>query len=84
MDHITHPILRTSLRLMFKLPSAFPLPTPILRQAMEIGAQLFKTRPEVQVENCLIGGVPAERISTGTAHKKTILHIHGGAFFQEL
>ncbi|OUR86874.1 esterase [Gammaproteobacteria bacterium 42_54_T18] len=81
MDHITHPILRTGLRLMFKLPSTLPLPTPILRQAMEISAQLFKTRPEVQVENCLIGGVPAERISTGAAHKKIIIHLHGGAFF---
>ncbi len=81
MDHITHPILRTGLRLMFKLPSAFPLPTPMLRQAMEISANFFKTRPEVQVEQCLIGGVPAERISTAAAHKKTIIHLHGGAFF---
>lgn len=79
-DLITTPLVRASLRLSFKLPSGYPVPLSVLRQGMESGSLLFKTRSDVQIERMTIGGVRGERISPPGQSQGVILHFHGGAF----
>lgn len=80
-DKIASRLIRTSLRISFKAPSALPLPVSFLRQGMELGATLFRPRPEAAVHATVLGGVPCERIMPGTVTHRVILHFHGGAFF---
>lgn len=72
--------VKTSLRLLFKLPSRLPLPLTVLRAAMEQGAALFQPRREASVTPLRLGGVDGERIACAQP-QRVILHFHGGAFF---
>lgn len=74
-------LVKNSLRLAFKLPSALPLPPSLLRGAMEVGARLFQPHPYASVEPVGLGGVPGEKVYVNAKAGKALLHFHGGAFF---
>ncbi|MGH8493859.1 MAG: alpha/beta hydrolase [Moraxellaceae bacterium] len=80
-DTIARRVVKTSLRLSFKLPSILPLPVSALRTGMELGSQLFRVRKDVHVEALKLGGVSAECLSPAGKTDSVILHLHGGAFF---
>lgn len=79
-ERLTGSALKAGLRLSFKLPSVLPLPIGLLRTAMDQSAQLFRVRPEVQIEQMTLGGVRGERLSPRGKTETVILHFHGGAF----
>lgn len=81
VDAVAHTLLRTSLRVCFKLPSGLPLPASVLRQGMEFGSQLFRVHPEAAVKALTLGGISTEKISSAADTRSAILHLHGGAFF---
>ncbi len=80
-DRIARRLVKTSLRLSFKLPSVLPLPVNTLRSGMELSAQLFRVRQDVRVERLQVGGVQAECLTPADRSECVILHFHGGAFF---
>lgn len=80
-EKIARHVVKTSLRLSFKLPSVLPLPVSALRKGMELGAGLFRVRDDVRVESLSVGGVQAECLAPAEKSESVILHFHGGAFF---
>lgn len=73
-------VIKTGLRVSFKVPSRLPLPIQALRQGMEAGAGLLPVRSDVVVESLNLAGVPAEKVSFQSNAGSIILHLHGGAF----
>lgn len=80
-DSLARQTVKAALRASFKLPSLLPLPVSALRNGMELGAQLFPLRHDVQVEPVTLGGVAAERLTLAGKTRSVVLHFHGGAFF---
>lgn len=74
-------LLRGALRTTFKFPSAYPLPTSLLRDGMEMGARLFQPHPQCTFQSIVLGNVHAESIAPRLPPHRAILHYHGGAFF---
>lgn len=79
-DSLARRVVKTALRVSFKLPSRLPLPIAALRAGMEYGALLFPVRRDVHVERVMLAGVPAERLSPTGRTGTVLLHLHGGAF----
>jgi acetyl esterase/lipase len=73
--------VRATLRATFKATSRIPLPLTWLRQGMEVGAQLFRVRPDVDVRRTRMGNVPCELVRPLEPVSRIVLHLHGGAFF---
>lgn len=77
---IARRVIKSGLRLAFKLPSLLPLPVTSLRMGMEQGARLFPVRDDIRIEPVFLAGIPAERLSPPLKTDIVILHFHGGAF----
>lgn len=86
-DQISESLVKTTLRVSFKLASGLPLPFPILRGAMEIGSSIFKPRTDVKINKIKIkdsqnfNEIRAEMASPKGTIQGVLLHCHGGAFF---
>lgn len=78
---LTSRALRAVLRASFKVPSRAPLPLPWLRGGMAMTAKLFRPQSGVVTSAIQLGGVPCEWVRPVQPAERTILHVHGGAFF---
>ena len=74
-------MIRTALRLCFKVPSLLPLPVSWLRQGMEASAVLFPVDPRVAISVDTLGGVLTDTLQPAVHAGFHIVHLHGGAFF---
>lgn len=86
-DQISESLVKTSLRVSFKLASGLPLPFPLLRGAMEVSSTIFKPRTDVKINKLKIkdsqnfNEIKAEIATPNTPVQAVLLHCHGGAFF---
>ncbi|MCQ8896148.1 alpha/beta hydrolase [Limnobacter humi] len=82
VERLSEKLVRGALRVSFKGSTQFPLPLPLLRKTMDAGAFLFWTRSDCSVEHRQLGNVSVALLTpkNGPAHK-TLLLMHGGAFF---
>ena len=87
MEKIKESLLKQGLRFSFKTASGLPLPFPVLRGAMEIGATIFRPRTAVLIKKIKLKDaatqniVKAEVATPPTRPQGVLLHCHGGAFF---
>lgn len=73
--------LRAVLRAGFKIPGRAPLPLPWLRNGMAMTAKLFRPKSGVVSSRIQLGGIGTEWVRPVQPAERTILHVHGGAFF---
>ncbi|HEY1058558.1 MAG TPA: alpha/beta hydrolase [Limnobacter sp.] len=82
VERLSEKLVRGALRVSFKGSTQFPLPLPLLRKTMDAGAFLFWTRSDCTVEHQQLGGVSVAVVTPkNVPSTKTIVHMHGGAFF---
>lgn len=78
-DRLLRLSLKTSLRLLFKVPTQLPLPADWLRRGVDSLSSLTPQVPDHEITHVRLEGVASER--HGRSRACAVLYFHGGVFF---